>query len=64
VARRFGVVQGDDEGVVGVGEGAVPLVVVALVADAETAAVDREEGWKGDGGGLVVGGGEEDPGKC
>jgi hypothetical protein len=64
VAGGFGVVERDDQGVVGVGEGAVPFVVVALVADAEAAAVDGEEGWEGGGRGLVVGGGEEDAGKC
>jgi hypothetical protein len=43
VGGRFAVVEGDDEDVVLVGEGPVPLVVVTDVADAEAAAVDGEE---------------------
>lgn len=42
----FGVVEGDDEDRVGVGEGAVPEVVVGGVADGEAAAVEGEEGWE------------------
>ena len=42
----FGVVEGDDEDGVGVGEGAVPEVVVGGVADCEAAAVEGEEGWE------------------
>jgi hypothetical protein len=57
----FGVVEGYDEDVLGVGEGAIPFVVVADVADAEAAAMDGEEGWERGGGGLVVGLGEEYP---
>jgi len=56
----FGVVEGDDEDVLAIGKGPVPLVVVADVTDAEAAAVDGEEGREGGRGGLVVGFGEED----
>lgn len=58
--RGLGIVERDDECSVAVREAAVPLVVVARVADAEAAAVDgeegREDGWRG----LVVGLGEKD----
>jgi hypothetical protein len=56
----FGVVEGYDEDCVGVGEGAVPGVVVGGGADGEGAAVDCEEGGEEGGGGEVVVGGEED----
>ena len=50
----------DDEDGVGVGEGAVPHVVVGGVSDCEAAAVQGEEGREEGWGGEVVVGGEED----
>jgi hypothetical protein len=59
VCGGLGVVEADDEDSVAVGEAAVPLVVVALVADAEAAPVDGEERREDERRGLVVGFGEE-----
>lgn len=55
----FGVVEGNDEDGVGVGEGAVPGVVVGGGAGGEGAAVDCEECGEESGRGEVVVGGEE-----
>lgn len=44
--RGFGVVEGDDEDGVGVGEGAVPEVVIGRRANRKGAAVDGQQGWE------------------
>jgi len=59
--RGFRVVESDDEDILAIGKGPVPLIVVADVTDAEAAAVDGEEGRESGRRGLVVGFGEEDP---
>lgn len=63
-ARRFGIVERDDQDGLGVGKGTVPLVVVSLVADAEAAAVDGEEGGERDLRSLFIGARQEDTGLC
>ena len=46
MSGRLGVVERDDQDGLRVGKGTIPFVVVSLVADAEAAAMDGEEGGK------------------